>query len=74
MLNSVNETVFNNNGGIETKNVADFALGIGLGGKWITKSGFIGELNLGFARNLFNNDRYDYDIIAKAGITLGYRF
>lgn len=74
MLNSVNETIFYNNGGTETENITDFALGIGLGGKWITKNGFIGELNLGFGRNLFNNDRNDYEIIGKAGITIGYRF
>ena len=59
---------------VKEDNITDFALGIGLGGKWITKSGFIGELNLGFGRNLFNSDRYDYEIIGKVGITLGYRF
>lgn len=52
----------------------DFALGIGLGGKWITNSGFIGEINLGVGRNLFNNNNTDNEIIAKGGISLGYRF
>ena len=52
----------------------DFALGIGLGGKWITNSGFIGEINFGVGRNLFNNNNTDYEIIAKGGISLGYRF
>ncbi len=77
MLNSTNDYRFSNNGFdtvLKEDNITDFALGIGLGGKWITASGFIGELNLGFGRNLFNNDRYDYEIIGKVGITLGYRF
>lgn len=80
MLNSVEETTLINNGGIDLStskdNVTDFALGIGLGGKWVTNSGFIGELNLGFGRNLFNSDRLDdeNEIIGKIGISLGYRF
>ena len=77
MLNSTNDYSFSGSGFdpvTKKENITDFALGIGLGGKWITNSGFIGELNLGFGRNLFNQDRYDYEIIAKVGITLGYRF
>jgi len=54
--------------------VTDFALGIGLGGKWITKSGFVGEINYGLGRNLFNTEETDFDFVAKAGISLGYRF
>jgi len=77
MLNSTNDYRFDNNGFdtvLQEENITDFALGIGLGGKWITNSGFIGELNLGFGRNLFNNDRYDYEIIGKVGVSVGYRF
>jgi len=75
MLNSTNDYNYLDGSNSSNKeNITDFALGIGLGGKWITKSGFIGELNLGFGRNLFNSDRYDYEIIGKVGITLGYRF
>jgi hypothetical protein len=77
MLNSTNDYRYSSDGfdpGIQEENITDFALGIGLGGKWLTNSGFIGELNLGFGRNLFNNDRYDYEIIGKIGISLGYRF
>jgi len=59
----------------ETNNsVTDFALGIGIGGKWITNSGFVGEIGFGVGRNLFNNNGLDYEIIGKGGITLGYRF
>ena len=52
----------------------DFALGIGLGGKWVTNNGFIGELNLGIGRNLFNTDDSDEEFVGKVGVTLGYRF
>lgn len=52
----------------------DFALGIGIGGKWVTKSGFVGEIGFGVGRNFFNNNDLDYEIIGKGGITLGYRF
>lgn len=76
MLNSTNDYSFTNDfdPSVKEDNITDFALGIGLGGKWITDSGFVGELNLGIGRNLFNNDRYDYEIIGKISVTVGYRF
>ncbi|WP_460220653.1 DUF3575 domain-containing protein [Psychroserpens sp. MEBiC05023] len=52
----------------------NFALGIGLGGKWVTNSGFIGELNLGLGRNLTNTGDDSDDFVGKVGITVGYRF
>lgn len=58
----------------QSKDVTDFALGIGLGGKWVTKSGYIGEIGLGVGRNLFNTDESTYDFVGKIGITIGYRF
>jgi hypothetical protein len=54
--------------------VTDFALGIGLGGKWVTKKGLIGEVNFGIGRNLFESGDTDYDFVGKFGITVGYRF
>ena len=54
--------------------VTDFALGIGLGGKWVTNSGFIGEVSFGVGRNLFNSDDFNNDFVAKLGISVGYRF
>ena len=54
--------------------VTDFALGIGLGGKWMTKKGFVGEINYGFARNLFETKESEYNFIGKFGISIGYRF
>ena len=58
----------------EEKNSTDFALGIGLGGKWITNSGFIGELNVGIGRNVISNDENSDDLVGKIGVSIGYRF
>jgi len=56
------------------KNITDFALGFGLGGKWVTKRGFVFEINGGVGRNLFNSNGTDHEIVGRGGITLGYRF
>ena len=56
------------------EDVTDFALGFGLGGKWMTKGGFVFEVNGGVGRNLFNTDRNEYDFVGKLGFNLGYRF
>lgn len=55
-------------------NITDFALGIGFGGKWISKRGLLGELNFGLGRNLFNSDDILNEFVFKFGITFGYRF
>jgi hypothetical protein len=59
---------------IREEKVTDFALGIGLGGKWITNSGFVGEIGFGVGRNLTNTDDNTDDFIGKVNITVGYRF
>jgi hypothetical protein len=74
----------NNNTGIifygtQIKEVtkSDFAIGFGLGGKWITRKGVIFELNTGIGRNLFGDyDKYESgtQITGKGGISIGYRF
>jgi hypothetical protein len=57
-----------------------FALGISVGGKFVTKGGFTAEVLLGVGRNLIkdeSDDDYDYfenDIVGRFGISLGYRF
>jgi hypothetical protein len=77
MLNSVDDYVYYDNfgSGYERKNLTDFAIGVGLGGKWVTKKGLILELNIGVGRNLFNNQfERDYTIIGRGGVSIGYRF
>jgi len=44
------------------------------GGKWITNSGFIGELNVGIGRNVISNDENSDDLVGKIGVSIGYRF
>jgi hypothetical protein len=51
----------------------DFALGVGLGAKWVTKNGLVLEINAGIGRNLLNS-QYGAEIIGRGGILLGYRF
>lgn len=65
--------LFSNYSGPE-KNITDFALGFGLGGKWVTKRGFVFEINGGIGRNLFNSNGTDHEFVGRGGITLGYRF
>jgi len=52
----------------------NFALGIGLGGKWLTSGGFVFELNGDVGRNLFDVNDEDNQLVAKFGFNLGYRF
>jgi hypothetical protein len=66
---------------VSDKKIVDFALGFGIGGKWVTKKGIIFELNAGVGRNLFNssnddyNDDYNnYQIVGRGGVSIGYRF
>jgi len=78
MLNNVDEYVSNDSSDYyyQQKTLTDFALGIGLGGKWVTKKGLLLEINGGLGRNLFNNqyDDRDYELIGRLGISVGYRF
>ena len=78
MLNQVEDIVFTsqNNFNGEIKTITDFAFGIGVGSKWISKRGVLFEISAGVGRNLFseyNSDR-DYQFIGRGGITVGYRF
>lgn len=76
MLNNVDDYVYNDGVGYyEEKTLTDFALGIGLGGKWVTKKGLLLEINGGVGRNLFNNQyERDFELIGRLGISVGYRF
>lgn len=78
MLNNVDDYVYKDATTYYSyvpERITDFALGIGLGGKWITNKGLLLEVNAGVGRNLFNN-RYDrdFELIGRGGITIGYRF
>jgi hypothetical protein len=59
-------------GGDESIKYSDVAFGIGVGGKFISRRGFVGEINAGLGRNLFNSDAPE--VVGRAGISFGYRF
>lgn len=62
---------------ITSDSYTNFAVGFGLGGKWVSKKGFVFEIGAGVGRNLNNsnkNDFYDITFVGRGGITFGYRF
>lgn len=65
----------NNN---NSENDTNFALGVAVGGKFLTNSGFIFEIYGGVGRNLFNTNSYDYyndyEFVPRFGASLGKRF
>lgn len=50
----------------------DLAFGVGVGGKWISKQGFLVDVSFGLGRNLF--DKYSPDIVILPSVLIGYRF
>jgi hypothetical protein len=74
MLNSVDRQITKNDISRLEENSLDFALGFGLGGKWISKKGFIFELSSGIGKNLFVSNSDNYDIVVKFNFSIGYRF
>jgi len=58
--------------GEEKLKYTDLAFGISVGGKFLSKRGFIGEFHGGVGRNLFNDN--SPEVIGRAGISFGYRF
>ncbi|HEX8270924.1 MAG TPA: DUF3575 domain-containing protein [Flavobacterium sp.] len=80
-LNSVDDYVYEEYDPVnfyynyEEKTITDFALGIGLGAKWMTSKGVTLEINAGIGRNLFSGEEdRDFEIIGRGGISVGYRF
>jgi len=56
----------------EVSKATDFALGVSIGGKFVTQKNFVFEIYFGIGRNLFNNNAYD--TVARGGITFSKRF
>jgi hypothetical protein len=61
-----------NNYIIPTNNESDFALGVAIGAKFLTKKDFIFEFYGGLGRNLLNNETMD--AVPRLGISFGKRF
>ena len=63
-----NDFIYHSNQDFET----GFALGISVGGKFVSKKGFTTELLLGLGRNMIKSD-YN-EAFGRIGISVGYRF
>ena len=80
MLNSFENNYYDYGNSLEgsynlvEEDETNFALGIGLGGKWVSRGGFVFELSSGFGRNLFEVNDQDNQFVGKFGFNLGYRF
>ena len=77
MIHSGKEEIYYpNNGGFEgvyvDEKYTDLAAGISVGGKFVTKRGFITEIYLGIGRDLLNNS--DLEVVGRGGVSIGYRF
>ena len=56
----------------EERAFTDFALGFGIGGKFVAKQGFLMDVSFGLGRNLFHKDSPDIVVLPSASV--GYRF
>jgi hypothetical protein len=59
--------------GFTAEKYTDFAVGVSLGGKFISKRGFVAEVYGGIGRNLLNSDNM-VEVVGRGGISLGFRF
>jgi hypothetical protein len=50
----------------------DLAAGISVGGKFVSKRGFVAEIYVGIGRDLLGNS--DLEIVGRGGVSIGYRF
>jgi hypothetical protein len=74
MLNQTSDILFFDFDDASTQDkYTDLALGISLGGKFISKRGFIAEVYGGIGRNLLNSNN-TVDFVGRGGISLGFRF
>ena len=68
LFSAEDNNFFNSN----NEEVTGLALGISVGGKFVSKKGFSTELLLGFGRNFMESDNNEG--VGRIGINLGYRF
>ena len=75
-INEKDVEVTEPDGGTTTREVdvdyTDVAIGVGVGGKFVAKKGFLIDLSFGLGRNMFNRD--SPDLVVVPNINIGYRF
>jgi hypothetical protein len=71
MLNSGEEDFLTLEGVGE--NYTDFALGISIGGKFVSRKGFVAEIYSGIGRNFFSSE-FSPELVSRGGVSLGFRF
>src|SRR5690606_27137877 len=75
-INEKDVEVTEPDGGTTTRevdvNYTDVAIGVGVGGKFVAKKGFLIDLSFGLGRNMFNRD--SPDLVVVPNINIGYRF
>jgi hypothetical protein len=63
-----------NNTGVRNNDYSTFALGLGAGNKWVTRSQkFTLEINAGLGRNI-NPEDFQNTFMYRAGLSIGFRF
>lgn len=60
------------NSRVEDHKFTDLAVGISVGGKWVTKRGFVAEIYGGIGRDMLGNS--DTEVVGRGGVSIGYRF
>ena len=78
MLNTGEEDIFNfNDITLATErigeNYTDFAIGISIGGKFVSRKGFVAEIYSGIGRNFFSSE-FSPEVVGRGGVSLGFRF
>jgi len=72
-----NESVFNNvNDSVTQESFFDTSIGVGIGWKWISQSGFLVDLGFGVGRNLGlpDGDNLGNEVQIRGGLNFGWRF
>lgn len=69
------DTFFTSIDTVDSQSQTNVALGVSVGGKFLTRGGFVAEVFVGVGRTLFDNNDFFFDnVIGRGGISLGYRF
>jgi len=66
------DSIADPNGTYRDEKYTDFAVGISVGGKFVTKRGFIAEVYAGIGRDLLGQS--EIEVVGRGGVSIGFRF